>query len=95
MSRADGTPVDAHHWRTSQTTDLLRLGAAGLARELGAQNGILELPGSERPALRAGAANPVALALVDALIAAIGAAYALATLLLGVVAYRVRASKGT
>ena len=46
-------------------------------------------------ALRAGAANPVTLALVDALIAAIGAAYALATLLLGVVAYRVRASKGT
>lgn len=40
-------------------------------------------------------ANPLALALVDALIAGIGAAYALSTLLLGVVAYRVRASKGT
>ncbi|VXC88790.1 hypothetical protein [Sphingomonas sp. 8AM] len=45
--------------------------------------------------LRSGAGNPLALALVDALIAAIGAGYATATLLLGVVAYRVRASKGT
>lgn len=46
-------------------------------------------------ALREGAGNPLALALVDALIAGVGAAYALATLLLGVVAYRVRASKGS
>ncbi len=46
-------------------------------------------------ALRTGAGNPLALALVDAMIAAIGATYALSTLLLGVVAYRVRASKGT
>jgi hypothetical protein len=46
-------------------------------------------------ALRTGATNPLALALVDALIAGVGAAYALATLLLGVVTYRVRASKGT
>lgn len=46
-------------------------------------------------ALRSGAGNPLALALVDALIAGVGAAYATATLLLGVVAYRVRASKGT
>lgn len=45
--------------------------------------------------LRQGATNPLALALVDALIAAVGAAYALAVLLLGVVAYRVRASRGT
>lgn len=46
-------------------------------------------------ALRRGAGNPLALALVDGLIAAIGTSYAVATLLLGVVAYRVRASKGT
>ncbi len=46
-------------------------------------------------ALREGNGNPLALALVDALIAGAGAAYATATLLLGVVAYRVRASKGT
>lgn len=46
-------------------------------------------------ALRSGVAHPLALALVDALIAAVGSAYALAVLLLGVVAYRVRASKGT
>ena len=46
-------------------------------------------------ALRTGAGNPLALALVDALIAAVGATCALSTLLLGVVAYRVRASKGT
>ncbi len=46
-------------------------------------------------ALRSGVAQPLALALVDALIAAVGSAYALAVLLLGVVAYRVRASKGT
>ncbi|KQN94265.1 hypothetical protein ASE95_05330 [Sphingomonas sp. Leaf231] len=45
--------------------------------------------------LRGGATNPLALALVDALIAGVGTVYALATLLLGVVAYRVRASKGT
>ena len=45
--------------------------------------------------LRSGAGNPLALALVDALIAAIGASYAVALLLLGVVAYRIRASKGT
>lgn len=45
--------------------------------------------------LRSGAANPLTLALVDALIAAMGASYATATLLLGVVAYRIRASKGT
>lgn len=42
-----------------------------------------------------GANNPLALALVDATIAAVGAAYSLAVLLLGVVAYRVRASRGT
>ena len=45
--------------------------------------------------LRSGAGNPMALALVDALIAAIGSSYAVALLLLGVVAYRIRASKGT
>jgi hypothetical protein len=45
--------------------------------------------------LRGSAGNPLALALVDALIAGVGAAYATATLLLGVVAYRIRASKGT
>jgi len=45
--------------------------------------------------LRSGATNPLTLALVDALIAAMGASYATATLLLGVVAYRIRASKGT
>ena len=45
--------------------------------------------------LRSGAGNPLALALVDALIAAVGASYAVALLLLGVVAYRIRASKGT
>lgn len=45
--------------------------------------------------LRSGAGNPLALALVDALIAAIGASYGVALVLLGVVAYRIRASKGT
>lgn len=45
--------------------------------------------------LRSGQGNPLALALVDALIAAIGASYAVAVLLLGVVGYRIRASKGT
>ncbi|MEG8038230.1 hypothetical protein QP166_02315 [Sphingomonas sp. LR60] len=45
--------------------------------------------------LRGSAGNPLALALVDALIAGVGATYATATLLLGVVAYRIRASKGT
>jgi hypothetical protein len=46
-------------------------------------------------ALREGDGNSLALALVNALIAGVGAAYATTTLLLGVVAYRIRASKGT
>lgn len=47
-------------------------------------------------ALRApGEGNALLLAMVDAVIAALGAAYAVGAMLLGVVAYRVRASSGT
>ena len=47
-------------------------------------------------ALRApGSGDPVLLALVDALLAVVPAAYAVAVLLVGVVVYRVGASRGS
>lgn len=42
-----------------------------------------------------GQGNAVLLALVDAVIAALGAAYAVGAMLVGIIAYRVRASSGT